>query len=110
MPWSLGALVLGSPVAHLLGVALRRVRRIAAHAVAFTALGAAIGMATTALAVVAPWTGLAMPPTEGYALPCLVVCLAATAAVPLGWRFAVWRAFHLDGEGRAESSHAVPKG
>ena len=47
LPWSIGVLVLvGAPAAWMLGLALRRVRAIRVHLVAFTTLGLVVGGAT----------------------------------------------------------------
>lgn len=99
LPWSLGALLIGAPIAYVLGRMLLRVHSLVVHVVAFTTFGAAVGVATTALAMAAEWTGLSQPSFTGYAVPMIVVCAAATAAVPLGWWLTASRALRRDESG-----------
>ncbi|GAA1808399.1 hypothetical protein [Agromyces neolithicus] len=91
LPWSIGALVMvGGPTAWLLGLALRRVRPIWVHLIAFAVLGAVVGGATawTAGAVM---TGSAS--SFGYTLP---GALVTGASVAYGWRRTARRALADD--------------
>lgn len=85
LPWSAGALLVGSPLAYLLGWTLRREPSIAVHLVAFSLLGAIIGAGTTALALsMSPPWGLGIG-FESALTPAVIVAASAVPAVALGW-------------------------
>lgn len=106
-PWSFGALLLvGAPMAFMLGTGMRRRRYSVAHLGAFTGLGAFVGAAgivtwqwwirwpapgvtIRSLAVRSPWEEL------DWALT-LALALMTAVAVPLGWRFTMRRALLAD--------------
>jgi hypothetical protein len=95
LPWSIGALVVGSVPAYLLGTALRRRTSLRLHAGLFTLFGASVGVVTTTLAFTVPWSSL----YEGagvYSLSTALVCACATIAVPLGWWQTARRALRRD--------------
>jgi len=87
LPWSIAAVILGSPFAYILGISLRRVRALWVHVAAFTVLGVAISVATAAIAVI----------TEFIPAPAMVgFVLASGIAVPLGWYRIARRALEND--------------
>lgn len=87
VPWSLGALVLGAPIAYVIAKGLRKVSSVAVHLVVFAVFGAGIGFATM---WAASWAAEPFSIEEGFAsflsLPHLVMVASATIAVVLGWR------------------------
>lgn len=90
LPWAVGALAIGSPLAFLLGRSLRRTGRISVHLLLFTAFGLLLGLVSAAVAV--PVIDAADVDTGGYWEGVLAVLhfvvgavLASTIAVPLGW-------------------------
>lgn len=92
LPWSLGALIVFSPAAWLLGRMLRRTARVGIHLLAFAAIGAAIGAATTGVAVaVNEYDGIDTAPLSALHIT------AATIAVALGWRSTARRALRTEG-------------
>jgi hypothetical protein len=97
VPWSLGALAVGSPLAYGLGILLRRVTSVPTHLVAFTVLGAGIGAATTALALFSQGFDSSSSP-GAYFWPGALVTAAAAAAVSLGWWHTARRALRRDRE------------
>lgn len=105
-PWAAGAtLVLGAPLAWLLGRALRRVARIRIHVVAFAVLGALVGAVTC---VVAPWfmfpasvSGTTM--FNGLIWSALLAPASAVAVAFSWWRTASWA---LRDDARAEPQPA----
>ena len=106
-PWALGALfVVGAPMAFALGRALRREARRGPHLIAFGALGAVVGAATTIL-----WQLWSRMPAPGVTIVYQVArpwwaeadwamvagMSAATAtAVLAGWLVTVRRALRAD--------------
>ena len=108
-PWALGALFLvGAPVAFVLGRALRREVRRGLHLIAFGALGAVVGAATTIL-----WQLWSRMPAPGVTIVYQVVrpwweetdwamvagMAAATAtAVMAGWWVTVRGALRADAQ------------
>jgi len=98
VPWSIGALVVFSPVAWAMGRLLRRIPRLLPHVLAFTLLGAVVGVVTTVVAFHTPGSGLT-PENFGSSWPIiLVVCVSATIAVPLGWWISARRALRADAD------------
>ncbi|QAY61197.1 hypothetical protein ET475_15225 [Microbacterium protaetiae] len=94
LPWSFGALVIGSPLAFSLGQALRRQRRSWVHIVAFAFFGLIIGVLTTALA-----TWLSGESTQyGWFLFASLTAVSACPAVVLGWWHAARHARKSDSE------------
>jgi hypothetical protein len=95
LPWSLLALFLGSPLAYLLGKALRSQRLIVVHLTAFTLLGLTLGAATATAALLVGW---GFPPGQAsdYTVMAVAVVACAGAAVPLGWWWTVRRARATD--------------
>ena len=106
-PWSFGALlVLGAPLAVVLGLAMRRRAYSSAHLRAFTGLGALVGAVTT---VAWQWWNW-MPRLDRVVYMAgdgslwaqldwaLIVLMAAVtaAAVANGWRFTMKRALLAD--------------
>lgn len=84
LPWSIGALLLASPVAYVLALGLRTQPRVGWHLVAFAALGLVVGTIATAMALLLPAWGI---PSDG-SVPTwcgVVVALSAGPAVALGW-------------------------
>ena len=83
VPWSLGALIVGSPIAYAIAKSLRKVSSVAVHLVVFGAFGAGIGLATM-------WAAGAFSIEEGFATflsaPHVAMVASATMAVVLGWR------------------------
>ena len=98
VPWSLGALLVGSLIAYGLGWSLRGIPSVPVHVAMFTLLGAVVGIATTALAVLPPGSALTGLNAEDYRFSIVVVCTASTIAVPLGWWQTARRALRLDRE------------
>lgn len=96
VPWSLGALLLGSPVAFALGWAMRRQTRVSWHLSAFAALGLVIGAAATTLALWLPAWGLPDAGFREMTLPAVLVAASASPAVALGWWFTARRALAAD--------------
>ena len=96
VPWSVGALILGSPLAYGLGLFLQHNPSIPSHAASFTAFAALIGIVTTSLAAFAPWSGLQGSLNAGYTSLIVAVCVSATIAVPLGWWQTARRALRHD--------------
>lgn len=96
VPWSLAALLIGSPLAYVLGWVMRSAASVPGHLVAFTAFGAAVGIGTTTLAFTAPWSGLSGDGMTAVSVPAVTMWIAATVAVPLGWRFTSKRALRGD--------------
>lgn len=92
LPWSFGAVVIGSPFAFALGQALRRQRRSWVHIVAFGSYGLIIGVVTTGLA---SWllVGSTQP---GWWLFASLTAVSACPAVVLGWWHAARRARKAD--------------
>ena len=106
VPWSLGAALVGSPAAYLLGRSLRRVRRIAVHIAAFAALGAAVGLAATIVFVAVYGHG------NGGTLYYVVNLALSVIAVPLGWYWTARRALRhprprVDPDAMAEDAAAA---
>lgn len=95
-PWSVGALLLGSPLAFGLGRVLQHNPSMPLHAVIFTGFGALLGISTTALAAFAPWSNLHESSDAGFILFYATVSLSASIAVPLGWRQTAHRALRRD--------------
>ncbi len=85
LPWSFGALLVGSPPAFLLGRALRAESHRWVHQVVFAIFGLAVGVLTTALALWLTGDGLGGP--EGWLPIAAIVAASACPAVVLGWRF-----------------------
>lgn len=100
LPWSVGALLLGSPVAYALAFGLRRQPRVIRHLLAFTTLGLAVGTVATLVALWLPAWGI---PSEGLD-PWLGVLVAVSAgpAVALGWWHTARRSLATD---RGEATH-----
>ncbi|GAB3155883.1 hypothetical protein GCM10027058_29030 [Microbacterium neimengense] len=96
VPWSLAALLIGSPLAYGLGWMLRTAASMPLHLVAFTVFGAAIGVGTTTVAFAAPWSDLSGDGMNAVSVPAVAMWIAATVAVPLGWRFTSKRALRSD--------------
>lgn len=97
LPWSIGALLLASPVAYVLALGLRTQPRARWHLVAFAALGLVVGTIATAMALLLSAWGI---PSDG-SVPTwcgAVVALSAGPAVALGW----WHS--------ARRSHATDRG
>jgi CDP-diglyceride synthetase len=85
LPWSFGALLVGSLPAYLIGRALRTEHRRWVHEVTFGVFGFVVGVLTTALAV---WlTGGGLGDFAGWWWIAAVVAASACPAVVLGWRF-----------------------
>lgn len=89
-PWAIAALIVGSPLAFLLGRSLRRVTRISVHLLLFAAFGLLLGVVASAVAT--PLINLSdAPPTEYWesildSLHFIIgAVLASAIAVPLGW-------------------------
>jgi hypothetical protein len=94
VPWSLGALVVGAPIAYGLGMLMRRQSQIIRHVAAFSAFGLGIGAVTTFLAV---WSQPQWLGASGYISPSTVlVALSAAPAVALGWWHTARRALAAD--------------
>ncbi|QEW03864.1 hypothetical protein [Microbacterium lushaniae] len=94
VPWSLGALVVGAPVAYAIGMLMRRQSRIIWHLVAFSAFGLGVGAVTTCLAV---WLQPQWLGATGFISPSTVlVALSAAPAVALGWWHTARRALAVD--------------
>ena len=87
VPWSLGALLVGSPIAYAIAKGLRNVSSVAVHMIAFGLFGAAVGIATMWAAT---WAAGPLSLEECLAtflsLPYLVMVAAASISVLLGWR------------------------
>ncbi|UIN31761.1 hypothetical protein [Microbacterium binotii] len=96
VPWSLAALLIGSPLAYGLGWMLRTAASVPLHLVAFTVFGAVVGIGTTTLAFTAPWSDLSGDGMNAVSVPAVAMWIAATIAVPLGWRFTSKRALRGD--------------
>lgn len=96
VPWSVAALFIGSPLAYALGWMMRRTASIPRHLVAFTAFGAVVGIGTTTVAFAAPWSDLSGDGMNAVSVPAVAMWIAATVAVPLGWRFTSKRALRGD--------------
>jgi hypothetical protein len=97
LPWSVGALVLGSPFAYVLGLRLRKQSRVAWHLVAFTVLGLIVGTTATLLALWLPAWGI--PSHSEYGAldtPAVLVAASAGPAVALGWWHTARRALAAD--------------
>lgn len=86
IPWSFGALVIGSPLAFLLGRVLRAERRKWVHEVTFGIFGLVVGVLTTALAVWLTNDGY-LGDFAGWWWFTAVVAASACPAVVLGWRY-----------------------
>ncbi len=116
VPYSLGALVIGAPLALLLGLSLRRIRRRAVHIACFAGLGALVGAAAT---IVFTWmstippSGVTVihhvpPPTLGERIlgngPMILLFAAVTAlTVALGWLITATRALRADADRRGSA-------
>ncbi|CAH0202862.1 hypothetical protein SRABI121_02531 [Microbacterium sp. Bi121] len=85
LPWSFGALLIGSPLAYLIGRALRGERRRWVHELIFGLFGLVVGVLTTALAVWLTGDGLGDP--AGWWPIAAIMAASACPAVVLGWRF-----------------------
>lgn len=96
VPWSVAALLIGSPLACALGWMMRRTASVPRHLVAFTAFGAVVGIGTTTVAFAAPWSDLSGDGMNAVSVPAVAMWIAATVAVPLGWRFTSKRALRGD--------------
>ncbi len=107
-PWSVGALILGSPLAYGLGRLLERSPSVLLHAALFTLFGALVGIVTTAFAVSAPWSGLHGSLNPGYTIFIVAVCVSAAIAVPLGWWQTATRALRRDQHNSAGSGAKYP--
>lgn len=84
VPWSAGAVVIFAFPAWLLGRALRRRAHVGVHVAAFAALGAVIGVITTATYL---FVAAGRPEIAFFDSPFWLVNTAASAvAVALGWR------------------------
>jgi len=118
VPWSLGAvLILGAPLALVLGRALRGTTRRRTHRAAFAGLGAFVGAATT---IVYTWyrsippagvtiTYHVSPPTPLDLILAnwwMILLMAGTTAttVALGWRLTATWALRADMRGAAETA------
>ncbi|MFB7252379.1 hypothetical protein [Microbacterium sp. NPDC056234] len=86
VPWSFGALMLGSPLAFVIGRALRTERRLWVHEVTFGIFGLAIGVVTTSLAVWLTNDGY-LGDFAGWWWLAAIVAASACPAVVLGWRY-----------------------
>lgn len=106
IPWSAGALLVGALPAYALGRGLQTNGSFKIHATAFTVFGAVIGMATTAVALFAPWSSLAGPNAAVYWIPVAIVCAASAIAVPLGWYQTARLALR---SGRGEGQRSSPR-
>lgn len=96
VPWSIGALLVGSPAALAVGWAMRRQPKVPLHLFAFAGFGLILGVVATALALWLPAWGL---PGNGFAdmrLPAVIVAASASAAVAVGWWFTARRALAAD--------------
>lgn len=98
LPSSIGALLVWSPFAYLLGLALRRKASVSVHVVAFAIFGIGTGVATAVIASVA--LNLPAPMMIGFVV-------ASGIAVPLAWYRTARRALEND-EIAAASVDAVP--
>lgn len=96
VPWSLAALLIGSPLAYGLGRVMRSIASVPGHLVVFTAFGAVVGISTTTIAFTAPWSDLSGDGMSAVSVPAVAMWIAATVAVPLGWRFTSKRALRGD--------------
>lgn len=85
VPWAVGALIVGSPLAYGLGWVLQRSPSMLLHASLFTLLGAWIGVVTTAIALSPAWSTMLGSSGSGLTFPVVAVCASAAIAVPLGW-------------------------
>ncbi|HRN30436.1 MAG TPA: hypothetical protein PK890_12155, partial [Terrimesophilobacter sp.] len=95
VPWSFGALVIvGLPSAYLLGHRLRTVSTVWVHVVAFVALGAVVGAATTLVTVLV----IDVASMGEWAVPVAFVSntVLTALAVVAGWWFTSQRAFADD--------------
>jgi len=99
LPSSIGALVVWSPFAYLLGFLLRRVGDTRVHLAAFIAFGAGVGAATAAIASVV----LDFPASQMFGF-----VIAAGAAVPLGWRRTARLALANDAAAEASFRKTTP--
>lgn len=79
------AMLIGLPLAWLIGRALRRESSVVVHLIAYAALGAAVGTAALLLLSTTAW-GTFLAPASFLGL---VIAMPAVIAVPLGW----WRNF-----------------
>ncbi|WP_374975581.1 hypothetical protein ACEYYH_17505 [Microbacterium trichothecenolyticum] len=107
IPWSLGALLLGSPAAFALGWAMRRQPKVPWHLLAFASFGLAVGVVATVVALWVPAWGI---PADGYGnmtLPAAIVAISASPAVALGWWFTARRALAAD-RGSVHQSTVTP--
>lgn len=98
VPWSLGALLVGSPLAYGLGWGMRGIPSVPVHAAMFALFGAVVAITTTALAVLLPGLSLGGLSVANYAFSITAVCVASAVAVPLGWWQSARRALRRDRE------------
>jgi hypothetical protein len=101
LAWSIGALLLGAPLAYLLGFLLRGVAGIRIHLAAFTLFGIGLGIAvacTTPLPTeILPWPNTTTP-----------FVLAAGIAIPVGWHRTARRALANDAAVAASVREPAP--
>ncbi|UOQ90740.1 hypothetical protein MUN74_07510 [Agromyces endophyticus] len=99
--WSVGALLLlGGPLAWLLGRSLRRVPRSFWHLIAFGALGLVVGAVTTLVAT--QWFGFWPVWSSLSAMSTAIAAVSTAIAVAFGWRRTAKRA--LAGDARLRAS------
>ncbi|MBN7793216.1 hypothetical protein [Microbacterium esteraromaticum] len=92
VPWSFGALLVGSPIAFMIGRALRTDPRKWVHVTAFASFGLLLGVLTTTIAL---WLALDGDFAEWWVFFSLVA-ISASPAVALGWWYAASRALKSD--------------
>lgn len=89
---SLTVMIVLSPVAWMIGRALRRARALALHIAVYTLLGVAIAALAVAALLVYGWD-----PGATLGNPVILICLVATvASVPTGWWISAHRALRED--------------
>lgn len=96
-PWSVLALLVGLPFAHLIGRAMRRVTAVGAHMLVFTVFGLAIGAAATFTALGVGWVSPTMSSDLGIFVVANIAC--AGGAVCIGWSRTALPALRADREG-----------